>query len=268
FLVRRSEQTSAITVLEDSLREDGQGTKEVEKALGMNEVEKAPENGTTGFDIMEICSNLFEHNCGIFSRQTDPFRKERVAEILRLVKRGDDLTLDQNEAVTRLIEQWADIFALSVSKVLPVKGAVHTLDIPSNATFSKKVHQKPLTPPQKRFLHERIDKMLLAGIIKRCKPGQVKCVSGTTLVQKAHQGLGLSLNELQHWVNNQCVANGFKAYFPMPNQCDPTPINETDNGTPKWRICQNFAEINKITKVAPMPQGDIRTKQQNLSGKQ
>ena len=31
-------------------------------------------------------------------------------------------------------------------------------------------------------------------------------------------------------------------------------------------MCQNFTEINRVTEIAPMPQGDIRTKQQRLSG--
>src|SRR5277367_6028545 len=34
----------------------------------------------------------------------------------------------------------------------------------------------------------------------------------------------------------------------------------------KWRICQDFADLNKVTQVPPMPQGDIRSKQQQLIG--
>jgi len=34
----------------------------------------------------------------------------------------------------------------------------------------------------------------------------------------------------------------------------------------KWRICQNYGALNKVTQVFPMPQGDIRTKQRQLSG--
>jgi hypothetical protein len=34
----------------------------------------------------------------------------------------------------------------------------------------------------------------------------------------------------------------------------------------KWQICQDFREVNKHTKVAPMPQGDIHVKQHRLSG--
>ncbi|KAG6839380.1 hypothetical protein C0991_003172 [Blastosporella zonata] len=197
---------------------------------------------------------------GMFTRRTDPFQAKRVAEILRLVKRGEDLSAIQDEAVTKLIKRYADIFALSINEVLPVKGAVHTLDIPAGASFSRKVHQKPLTPPQRVYLHEKIDEMLAAGVIKQCEPGQVKCVSGTTLAQKAHQGGGLTLEELQHRINDQCIANGLGAHFPMPDCCNPTPDDDSDSKEPKWRICQNFAEINKITKIAPMPQGNIQTK--------
>jgi Reverse transcriptase (RNA-dependent DNA polymerase) len=53
--------------------------------------------------------------------------------------------------------------------------------------------------------------------------------------------------------------------FDLPPRTAPTPTDETME-EPKWRICQNFAQINRITKVAPMPQGDIRAKQQRLSG--
>jgi hypothetical protein len=37
-------------------------------------------------------------------------------------------------------------------------------------------------------------------------------------------------------------------------------------GEQKWQICQDFREVNKYTKVAPMPQGDIHAKQHRLSG--
>jgi len=34
----------------------------------------------------------------------------------------------------------------------------------------------------------------------------------------------------------------------------------------KWRLCQDFGEINKVTAIAPVPQGDVRAKQLRLSG--
>ena len=44
------------------------------------------------------------------------------------------------------------------------------------------------------------------------------------------------------------------------------PDDESNKKEQKWRICQNFSHINKVTKIAPMPQGDIQAKQQRLSG--
>jgi hypothetical protein len=40
----------------------------------------------------------------------------------------------------------------------------------------------------------------------------------------------------------------------------------TEQEPKKWRICQNFAQLNKVTEVVSMPQGDILSKQQWLSG--
>ena len=132
--------------------------------------------------------------------------------------------------------------------------------------FSTKVNQKPLTPPQKKYLYESIDTMLNAKIIEQCLPDEVKCVSPTTLAQKAHTGASLMLEELQHRVNDACIASGYNTFFNLPPRSSPTPDDETDESEPKWRICQNISQINKVTKVAPMPQGDIRAKQQRLSG--
>ena len=196
---------------------------------------------------------------------TEPHKPERVQEIQRLVTIGEDLSPEETQRVRQLISDFADIFALSVSEVKTVENAVHHLDIPPETTFPLKVHQKPLTPPQRRYLYESIDTMLEAGIIEACKPEDVKCISPTTLAQKTHQGKGLPLEELQHRVNDECVTSGMNTRFDLPPRTTPTP-DDTDQGDPKWRICQNFSQVNKITKVAPMPQGDIRAKQQRLSG--
>jgi hypothetical protein len=155
---------------------------------------------------------------GVFTRKEDPFSEKRVAEVLRLVTIGDDLTTEERQAVKTLVVEYADCFVLSVSKVLPVDGVVHKLDIPEGAMFSKKVRQRPLTPTQKKYLHAKIDEMLEAGVIEACSPDEVKCVSPTTLAQKAHEGEGLSLVELQHQVNDQCVAAGLEPYFLMPER--------------------------------------------------
>ena len=179
---------------------------------------------------------------------TEPHIPERIQELLHLIKIGDDLSKEQTQTVRQLISNFTDIFTLSVSKVKTVESAVHHLDIPPETTFLLKVHQKPLTPPQCRYLYESIDKMLEAGVIEACKPEDVKCISPTTLAQKTHQGKGHSLEELQHRVNDECTTNGMGTRFNLPPRTTPTP-DDTDQDEPKWRICQNFSQVNKITKV-------------------
>jgi hypothetical protein len=120
----------------------------------------------------------------LFTRMTEPNKPERIQELLRLMTIGEDLSTEERQKVEELVCSFADIFALSVSKVKVVENAVHRLDIPSDASFSMKVHQKPLTPPQHRYLHTSIDAMLEAGVIEACKPEDVKCISSTTLAQK------------------------------------------------------------------------------------
>ncbi|KAE9387340.1 hypothetical protein BT96DRAFT_766500, partial [Gymnopus androsaceus JB14] len=91
----------------------------------------------------------------------------RVEEVLRQVKIGNQLTLEQKLRATALIREYADCFALSVGEVCQIPGATHKLNIPKDATFRKKVHQKPLTPPQKEYMHGKIDELLAAGIIEQ-----------------------------------------------------------------------------------------------------
>lgn len=118
--------------------------------------------------------------------------------ILSAIQLGEDLTEEERVKARTLIEEFADCFALAVSEVFQVPEAVHHLDVPANTKFSTKIHQRPLTPPQRQFLSKKIDEMVDAGIIEHIEPARVKCVSPTTLAQKAHEGGGLTLEELQH----------------------------------------------------------------------
>jgi hypothetical protein len=224
-----------------------------------------PEDGNTPIPA-ETVVNTLESNGNVFTRFTEPRKKERVDEILRQVQIGPDLTEDERKHVRDFISDWADVFALSVNEVKQVDNATHYLDIPPGTKFSTKVGQKPLTPPQRKYLYDSIDTMLKADIIEQCLPDQVKCVSPTTLAQKVHSNPGLNLEELQHRVNEQCIPHSITTPFSLPPRSLPTPDDESDKSEPKWRICQNFSQINKVTKIAPMPQGDIRAKQQRLSG--
>ena len=71
--------------------------------------------------------------------------------------------------------------------------------------------------------------MLEAEVIEPCKPEEVKCISPTTLAQKAHQGKGHSLAELQHRVNDECITNGMEPRFDLPPRTAPTRKTTTKN---------------------------------------
>ena len=92
----------------------------------------------------------------------------------------------------------------------------------------------------------------------------------TILAQKAHGAPGLTMDEI-HWiVEDQCREMGVEPNWDLPpqqvqdNQSLTTKSKKEEK--PKWRICQNFSKINKVTKVTLMLQGDIRAKQQRLVG--
>ena len=202
----------------------------------------------------------------LFTRHTAPFSPKRVAEILRLVAVGPDLTDDQTTKAKNLISEFADCFALSVSEVIAIPGATHKIHIPPGVTFPKKIpHQRPLTEPQRKYLSNAIDELLAADIIEPIRPEDVKCASPITLAQKPHENAGLSLDELRYKVNMECVTHGLPSVEGIERP-PPTPSPTAPPKPQTWRICQNYAALNKVTQVFPMPQGDIRTKQQRLSG--
>lgn len=69
-------------------------------------------------------------------------------------------------------------------------------------------------------------------------------------------------------VNEQCLQQGQLPAFTLP-ECEVQEgprMADLEVKPQKWRICQNFNEVNCITNIAPMPQGDIRAKQLHLSG--
>jgi hypothetical protein len=203
----------------------------------------------------------------VLTRKTDPDNPARRKAILSEVTIGQDLTPEQRVQVEGLISEFAACFALSMSEVTPVKGAAHRLDIPRDKQFHTKINQRPQSPPQKEFFNGVIDKMITAGIIRPIDHQDVKCCGATTLAKKTHEGDGLTLDTIKHNLNDECIMAGFPSAFE-----DLPPIEEANKELStslpqnKWRVCQDFAELNEVTKVPPMPQGDIRRKQQNLSG--
>ena len=129
----------------------------------------------------------------LFTRATDPLNPRCVAEILKHVSIGSDLSEEQQNKVRNLIAEFADCFALSVREVLPIPGAEHHINIPAGMTFPKKIpHQQPLTEAQCAYLSAATNELLAADIIEPIRPENVKCVSPLTLSQKTHNKTGLS----------------------------------------------------------------------------
>jgi hypothetical protein len=216
-----------------------------------------------GFEQPEIRVN---EDPSVFTRMTDPHNPRRVAAVLDVVTIGPDLSREQWEEVHTFITEFADCYALSMKEVVPIPGVEHTMNIPTNATFNTKVHQRPTTPAQKLWYNGVIDEMLNAGIIAGIDVKNVKCVSPTTLVQKAHQnGKTRTILELQHQINDQCITAGLPPSFVLPEHPAAAPEVE-DPKKPSWRVCHDYRELNSKTKVAAMPQGDIQRKQGLLSG--
>jgi len=202
----------------------------------------------------------------IYTHQTEPFLPACIAKILELVQIGEDVTDAQCQEVKHLIAEYADCFALSLSEVNLVPSAVHKLNIPENSTFCTKIPQCSFNPDQRAFMAVKVQEMLKGGIICPMHPGEVHCVAPSVLAQKAHKNTGLSLDELKHKDNNECVDHGLPMAFNMP-PCPP-PSSDSSALIPpkKWCLCQDFHKINKVMTIAPVPQGDICTKQLCLSG--
>ncbi|KAJ7114207.1 hypothetical protein C8R43DRAFT_903082 [Mycena crocata] len=97
----------------------------------------------------------------------DPFGEERVREILSKIKIGADLTDDQRAKVVKLIKEYADIFALSMSEVFFVDWWKHHLNIDPDTKLPKRMSQRPLTEKQKDWFYEILDEMEESHVIQR-----------------------------------------------------------------------------------------------------
>ena len=206
----------------------------------------------------------------VLTRESDPHKVERVARIIKEVTIGPDVTPEvpeQRHIIQDTLEEFADCFALSIKEVNAIPGAVHKLNIPEGTTFRTKIPPRSYNPDQRAFVNAKVDEMLEAGIIRPIHPREVRFVAQTVLAQKTHDGQGLNIDELKYIVNDQCLKNGLPNEFNVPQQQNLTPNTSTKPSSPtKWRMCQDFGGINRVTEVAPIPQGDIWAKQLRLSG--
>jgi hypothetical protein len=76
--------------------------------------------------------------------------------------------------------------------------------------------------------------MLEVGIIKHTDPAKIKYISPTMLGQKQHDSAGLTLEELQHKVDQECTAAGLTPHFQVPPQQEAYAPATTHEGEQKW----------------------------------
>ena len=269
----------SVTVLQNELKKPRvfeSSTREINLTLDVKQLGQMPDNKPTTSrvpteapTVHPIYVTTADEADTVLTRSTHPFKPERVARILQEVTIGPDITTSQRNEIHKLLGDYADCFALSIKEVNAIPGAVHKLNIPEGATFRTKIPPRSYNPDQRVFIESKVNEMLEAGIIRPIHPRDVRFVAQTVLAQKTHEGQGVPLNELKHRVNEQCLKHGLPGEFDMPPR--PEAPNTTGNSNEvkqptKWRLCQDFNGINRVTEVAPIPQGDIRAKQLRLSG--
>ncbi|KAJ6512746.1 hypothetical protein C8R45DRAFT_813416, partial [Mycena sanguinolenta] len=144
------------------------------------------QDSTTVNAIGEVTSEEFKIDRGTntSARVVDPFGEQRVQEILSKVRISADLTEEQRAKVVKLIQEYADIFALSMSEVFFVDWWKHHLSIDPDAKFPKRMSQRPLTEKQKDWFYEILDEMEESHVIQRVPGEFLKCLNSTNLAPK------------------------------------------------------------------------------------
>ncbi|QRW08776.1 Retrovirus-related Pol polyprotein from transposon opus [Ceratobasidium sp. AG-Ba] len=198
-------------------------------------------------------------------RRSNPFKQSRVAEILRKVRIGDGIDAEQRSRVKALVSEYADVFALSLSEVLPVSITEMKLDIPEDATFPKRAGQRKLSEPQRQALYAMLDELEEAKIVERVTQDQVAAVSPINMVPKPGGAERPDIETLQRMANSECRKYGFEVKYPDAGFYEDG--EEQRNTQPaKWRLVQNFAAVNKVTQIRPFPMGDLAAKQRAVAG--
>ena len=111
------------------------------------EVLKATPNDPTTTDTDEMTYSVYVTSNkpldpdpnSVLTRETDPYKPERVNKIIQEVTIGPDVTEDQRKTIQEILGEYADCFALSIKEVNAIPGATHRLNIPEGSTFRTKI---------------------------------------------------------------------------------------------------------------------------------
>jgi hypothetical protein len=137
-------------------------------------------------------------------RTRDPFEANRVAEITKKISIGDDLTPEQKGRVHKLIREFADVFALSLSEVWPVKWHKHHLAVDQNARLPTWTSQRPLQENQKEWFYKQLDEMEATHIIQKVPGEFIKNLGSMNLQPKDAGKMGATRTKILHKVNKEC----------------------------------------------------------------
>lgn len=209
------------------------------------------------------------------TRTKDAWATDRIAEILSKIEFGADLTPEQLERVRDLITEFADIWALSMSKVQYVNWHSHHLDVDPDVKLPRKMLQHPMTEKQKVWYYKILDEMEVSHVIQKVPGEFLKCLNSTNLAPKEKGKTGASRVEVLRKVNTECIKNGCPPFWEEVRglgESDDAMLDAVENeGTPqehqtKWRVCHAFMALNRATKVPSFPQGDLTEKHQFAAG--
>ena len=210
------------------------------------------------------------------ARTRDPAGPERMQAILDKIDIGPDLSDEERVAVTNLIKEYPDVFALNLSEVFPIDFMKHKLKIDPSTVLPKKVHQRPITEPQRAFFANIIDDMEKAGVIRSVPADFIKCLNSTHLAPKeVGKGLGMTWEALLRRCNKQCRQYSLPDYWEQLSKEETTEadsVTQTTDDEPKappkkWRVFQAFHAVNAATQIPAFPTGDLKAKQQKVAGK-
>jgi transposase InsO family protein len=236
-----------------------------------------PSTDTSVNAIGDVTKEEFKINRGTntSARTTNAFSETRIQEILQAVEIGPDLSGEQREQVRALIQEYADVFALSLSEVLYVDWYKHKLNVEPNQTFPTRVSQRPMTEGQKEWFNNILDDMEKSFVIQKVPGDFIKNLSSTNLAPKEAGKTGITRTEVMRQVNLECRKNGLPPFWetvPEGEDIEGQAIVETveddkpETPKTKWRVCHAFNALNKATQVPPFPAGNLRSKQEFAAG--
>ena len=208
------------------------------------------------------------------TRISNPFETQRVDEILNKIELGPDLTDDQRERIRTLIQDYADVFAISLSEVRVVDWHKHHLNIDTSVKLPTRVSQRPITEAQKDWFFSILDEMEDAHVIQKVPSTFIKAISSTNLAPKEAGKIGATRTEILRKVNAECIKNGLPPFWEEvrePGETDEAMLEAVENVEEKeiktkWRVCHAFTALNKATQVPSFPQGNLKAKQEFAAG--